>query len=1003
MEPLCGAILTSAMSCGVQTCCFMTNERDEAEKLEDNWRNLQRADSSLNAKKQDIEAKITENDITKKTTKQWDNWVKEVKEIGEEVKNLEKKHKRATRFHYITCRFRSLAKLSRNMATKADEIYRLANRMKDDLAMTDKLVANPSPSFRKTPEPAWVKKNVDQIMKFLKEEDVKKIGVWAFAGMGKTTIMESLKDNLLGSGLFELVLFVTVGEEDSEERTRQSILEQLKLNTGRTGSSQQTALVISSALKEKKYLLILDQVSQEMDFRNLGIDDDHMKGKVVLATRYKTVCDKLKMDESWELKQMSEDDARMLFREIVGEIADHKSKKYDAELIVKECGGIPLLINAVATYLKDANDEVWFDCTLKLQSSTYDDLEPFSDSYNIFKVVYGGLLHYRKKCFLYGALYPEDYEIYEDHLMECWRAEQFIPHAGTSNNAQIFQRARLEGHATIKSLIDACLLKRCKKMNYVTMPYLFRTWALKTDEGGSALVKPMNDWEKYQSAKWISLKCEDLSTLLEHVNFSGVTTLFLQRNEMRRLTLDPFFLLKSKLRVVDLGYSSIRSLPSSIVNLIHLKALYLNNCGKLSELPADIKELKHVEILDICQTGISHWPAEIGSMLGLRCLRVSFSRNVGNYSHTQVPAENVIGRLSSLEELTIVVDEDYQNQWNGIFMDDKWNNVVQGITKEVATLKYLTTLRIYFPSLKCLEDFIKHSKSWENADSQRGDRSFRSFKIVVGSFWRHHEIDIGEHKANRHLKFFAYNESSTADGCCSTISKVLTQACTFELIGHRTLAHLSKFSTDSLEGLKVCAIKDCKQMSSVICGNYNGDAVLKELKQLHLINLRNLACICDDLAGEGSFANLTTLKIDNCPALTVILSSKIIQRMTSLEHLRVENCLETTVITEGCEQQENNPSTTLPRLKSLELINLPKIDNICHNLTLKWNALQAIEVYKCPKLQSFSLILKNADSLRLIKCENSWWNQLDLESDVRNRFQSFCQFISRVEINAAVV
>ncbi|XP_058004308.1 disease resistance protein At4g27190-like isoform X2 [Hevea brasiliensis] len=997
---LLSAICTPITNCGLKICPFIKQERDHAKKLDENRRRLRRAAERLSARKDDIEHEIMNKRITKTTTREWEAWVNGVEEIGEEVKILEAKYRKSRRFHYITCAFQSRAKLSRDMETKAEEIDSFTNQMSSDKAMVDREpVAPASHSFRKKEELSWVKNNVDRILDSLGQEKMKKIGVFAFAGMGKSTIFESLYDRSRESGLFHHVIFVKVEENDREEKIRQSILEQLnlKLNVGEIRTAHRIAHTISTALHNRKYLLMLDQVSEEIDLKELGIYDSHSDGKVVVATRYKSVCDNMNMDDSWELEHMSERDALVLFRQIAGEAADYERNKHEAKRIVKECGGMPLLINAVATYLKsEENDEVWSDCLWKLQSSTYDDdLGPFSESYNVFKLVYDRLNDYRKKCFLYGALYPLDHQIYEDHLIECWRAEQFIPATEGSNTGQVFRRARHEGHATIRCLINACLLKRCRKVKYVTIPYLFRNWALKTGEGVSSLVIPSNGMGMCQDPKWISLKCNDLSSSLPRVSYHMVTTLFLQRNEGLDLEQirDHIFVLKSRLRVLDLGYTGIKSLPSSISNLINLKALYLNNCSELGELPAKIKKLKSIEILDICQTGISHWPDEIGDMTGLRCLRVSFVRNVGNHHHNEVQPWKIIARLPSLEELTIVVDEVYQNQWNGIFLDEKWNNVAQEIAEEVAKLKFLTTLHIYFPSVKCLDAFIRESKSWNEKDGQWGEKTFRSFKITVGSFSRHYEIDMNEHKAERHLKFFAYNELSDFHGSLSTISEVLKQACTFELIGHKTIEDLSGFGINNMAGLKVCAIKDCNQMKTIISGNNEEDAALKELKQLHLINLSKLTSICEGLMGEESFASLTTLIISNCHELSVILSIKMIQRITLLEHLRVENCSKTTDIIGVSEQDGNNPTPSLPRLKSLQLVNLSILQNFCQNVTLNGPSLRAMEIDQCWMLQNLPLSLNNTENLRLIKCHESWWNQLNLEPHTRSRYQAFCHFI----------
>ena len=56
-----------------------------------------------------------------------------------------------------------------------------------------------------------------------------------------------------------------------------------------------------------------------------------------------------------------------------------------------------------------------------------------------------------KACFLYGALYPEESEIYVDYLLECWKAESFI------NHAKNFKLAHNGGHMVLNKLIKVSL------------------------------------------------------------------------------------------------------------------------------------------------------------------------------------------------------------------------------------------------------------------------------------------------------------------------------------------------------------------------------------------------------------------------------------------------------------------------------------------------------------------------------------------------------------------
>ena len=78
------------------------------------------------------------------------------------------------------------------------------------------------------------------------------------------------------------------------------------------------------------------------------------------------------------------------------------------------------------------------------------------------------------------------------------------------------------------------------------------------------------------------------------------------------------------------------------------------------ELPPEIGELSHLEVLDLEGTEIIDLPATIRKLTNLRCLKVSFygydnSSRKNHHLDTVIP-QNVISNLLQLEELSIDVN-----------------------------------------------------------------------------------------------------------------------------------------------------------------------------------------------------------------------------------------------------------------------------------------------------------------------------------------------------------
>ncbi|KAF5951964.1 hypothetical protein HYC85_009908 [Camellia sinensis] len=368
------------------------------------------------------------------------------------------------------------------------------------------------------------------------------------------------------------------------------------------------------------------------------------------------------------------------------------------------CGGLPLLINIIASVFQKKD--------LKLWSEGLKSLERFSEKgqhelRNVIKFCYDDLEDIQRKCLIYGVLYPEEEDIYIDRLLECWEVENFLGNGGDSRNAY------MDGIYILKILKDKSLLEEHENPKYVTMHKCIRQillHILSNDPNNKLLVQQMPPDAKCWSEKeWISL-IGKFDKLPNRPNCGRLSTLFLQKNLALKSIPTSFFNHMTSLKVLDLLHTGIELLPSSLSKVIELKVLYLDYCEYLKKLPPSLEKLVHLEVRDIRGSGFSNIPSFIGMLNSLRHFRVSFAKCESENDTKEVEFNcNVISNLSRLEELIIDVKSE-RHQSNKVVVNII-KNVVVDVIEVGTTAPYL---RINFPEADILYTYIEETHSWRS-------------------------------------------------------------------------------------------------------------------------------------------------------------------------------------------------------------------------------------------------------------------------------------------------
>ena len=233
---------------------------------------------------------------------------------------------------------------------------------------------------------------------------------------------------------------------------------------------------------------------------------------------------------------------------------------------------------------------------------------------------------------------------------------------------------------------------------------------VKLDGKGLMEAPKREAWEK---ANEMHLRSNKISKLPDNPNCPLLCTLFLQGNLHLRVISPSFFQFMPILQILNLSHTKIKSLPQSLFKLVQLRKFILKGCELFKELPAEIGELCHLEVLDLEETEITKLLVTVGKLANLTSLKVSFylpvNGNRKNDPANRIIPQNLISRLSQLEELSIDVNPE----------DERWNASIKDILKEVFCLNRLHFLKLHLPEVFLLNDL--RNLSWMH------------FKFIVGN------------------------------------------------------------------------------------------------------------------------------------------------------------------------------------------------------------------------------------------------------------------------------
>nr|UBY07270.1 NBS-LRR disease resistance protein [Dasypyrum villosum] len=452
------------------------------------------------------------------------------------------------------------------------------------------------------------------------------VPIVGMGGLGKTTLAQLIYNQPEIQKHFQLQLWVCVSDTFDVNSVAKSIVEASPKKNYDTDKPPLDRL--QKLVSGQRYLLVLDDVwNREVHkWERLKVCLQHggMGSTVLTTTRDKQVAEIMGADKTYNLNVLKDN----FIKEIIEARAfDSKKEKPDqlvkmVDEIVKRCSGSPLAATALGSVLRTKTSvSEW-----KVVSSRSSICTEETGILPILKLSYNDLPAHMKQCFAFCALFPKDYKINVEKLIQLWIANGFIPEheedsletIGNNIFSELASRSFFLDIEEFKGDMQNqqyCFRTTCKihdLMHDIAMSVMGKECVV-------AIKEPSETEWLSDTAKHLFLSCVETEGILNdslEKKSPAIQTLICDshmRSSLKHLskynTLHALklclgtksFLLKPKylhhLRYLDLSYSTVKALPEDISILYNLQVLDLSNCYYLERLPMQMKymtSLRHL-------------------------------------------------------------------------------------------------------------------------------------------------------------------------------------------------------------------------------------------------------------------------------------------------------------------------------------------------------------------------------------------------------------------------
>ncbi|XP_054817050.1 putative disease resistance RPP13-like protein 1 [Prosopis cineraria] len=264
-----------------------------------------------------------------------------------------------------------------------------------------------------------------------RQRHVDVIAIVGMGGLGKTTLARLVFDDKNMKDQFEKRAWICISESFDHIQATKAILKELDCPPiDLSDNFDDIQQKLKEKLMGKKFFLVLDDVWNEnhqiWEVFRAPFNHVALGSKIIVTTRSKRVAEVMHSTHVYDLKPLQHDDCWNLFAKYAFNDQHHVADQNLVEIgedIVKKCGGLPLAIKSMGCLLYTKSPQDWEKI---LKSNFWDLSEDDSNIIPSLRLSYHYLPSNHKRCFAYCSIFPKDYNIDKNVLIQLWMAEGLL-------------------------------------------------------------------------------------------------------------------------------------------------------------------------------------------------------------------------------------------------------------------------------------------------------------------------------------------------------------------------------------------------------------------------------------------------------------------------------------------------------------------------------------------------------------------------------------------------